>query len=54
MSRLFKTEDCRRELLDAYFVDGEYYDKVLINIARRRSKLSVESHIREYEQDDEI
>lgn len=51
--RISKAEDCRGVLFDAYEVDGEAFDKTLIDLGRSRSrkdkKESAENYIRRTE-----
>ena len=37
MSKIVHAPDCRGEMFDAYFVNGNFYDKTLVDLGRKRS-----------------
>lgn len=55
MSKIVHAPDCRGEMFDAYFVNGNFYDKTLVDLGRKRSgkpRETPEEYIRRTEECD--
>jgi hypothetical protein len=37
--KVYREEDCRGVLFDCYLIDGEYHDKAIYDLSRRRRKV---------------